>query len=292
MSGFTRASFPSGKSRNSSAAASPSIPPTPVRRARRSPLSGTGIHTRYVTFPLLVRLARPRVLYFAPACWGVRTCADSGLSPPTLEGLFRMTNRRRTWETGFADIRGQGRAIQQQGHSASPRLPTDVQQEFREHEHRALQSALAAPKGGLPTIALAQHCHQSWRYPCSDEHRSATPPSCFPRPCCAAVPVRKRLALELPLLRSPSCSAKAPPSPLTWSRITCRPAQPGSMNPLATAAPPACPAGEWRGGLAVDSLKRPLAGPLSQRKPVQRPSQGRGNADHLQARPGARRFGV
>ena len=47
----------------------------------------------------------------------------------------------RTWETGFPDIRGRGRAIQQQGHSAPPRLPTGVRQELREHEQRALQSA-------------------------------------------------------------------------------------------------------------------------------------------------------
>ena len=105
-----------------------------------------------------------------------------------------MTNRRRTWETGFPDIRGQGRAIQQQGHSASPRQPTDVQQELREHEHRALQPALAAPQGGVPTMALALHCHQLWRHSGSDDHRFATPPSCFPRPCCAAPSASKETA--------------------------------------------------------------------------------------------------
>ena len=291
MSGFTRASFPSGKSRNSSAAASPWIPPTPVRRARRSPPSGTGFHTRCVTFPRASR-APARCLIRARARWGVRLCTDSGLSPPTLEGHFRMTNRRRTWETGFPGIRGQGRAIQQQGHSASPRLPTDVEQEPGEHEQRALQSALAAPQGGVPTMALAQHCHQLWRHSGSDDHRSATPTSCFPRPCCAAPPVRKRLALEWPLLRSPSCSVEAPSSPLTWSQITCRPAQPGSTDPLATASPHPCPASETSGGLAVDSLKRPLTGPLNRRKPVQSPSREPGNADHIQARPRPRRFCV
>ena len=131
-----------------------------------------------------------------------------------------------------------------------------------------------------------------WRYPGSDDHRSATPPSCFPRPCWAAPPVRKRLSLELPQFWSPSCSTEAAPSPLAWSRITRRPAQPGSRNPLATASPHACPASETSGGLTVDSLKRPLTGPLSQRKPVQSPSQGPGNADHLQARPRPRRFCV
>ena len=99
---------------------------------------------------------------------------------------------------------------------------------------------------------------------------------CFPRPCCAAVPVRKRLSLELPLSRSPSCSAKAPPPPLTWSRITCRPAQPGNMNPLPRASPHACPTGETSVGLAVDSLKRPLTGKLSQRKLERSPSRGPG----------------
>ena len=74
-------------------------------------------------------------------------------------------------------------------------------------------------------MALAQHCHQLWRHPGSDYHRSVTPPACFPRPCCAAAPARKRLSLESPLFRSPSCSAKAPPRPLTWSRIICRSAQ-------------------------------------------------------------------
>ena len=166
---------------------------TPVRRARRRPPSGTGFHTRRVTFPRAprararrLRIARPRsrrLRIARPRC-GVRMCADSGLSRPTMEGHFRMTNRRRTWETGFADIRGQGRAIQQQGHSASPRLPTDVQQDPGEYEQRALQCALAAPQGGVPTMALAQHCHQPWRHSGSDDHRFATPPSCFPRPCC------------------------------------------------------------------------------------------------------------
>ena len=203
-----------------------------------------------------------------------------------------MTNRRRTWETGFPDIRGQGRAIQQQGHSVPPRLPTDVRQEFREHEQRALQSALAAPQGGVTTMALAQHCHQPWRHPGSNDHRSATPPSCFPRPCFAAPPVRKRLALELPPLRSPSCSAEATSSPLTLSRTTCRPAQPGSMNPLATASPHPCPPTETSGVLTVGSLKRPLTGALSQRKPVRSPSRRPGNADHLQARARPRRFCV
>ena len=213
--------IPPGKSRNSSAAASPWIPPTPVCRARRSPPSGAGFHTRCVTFPRASR-APARCLFRARARWGVRLCTDSGLSPPTLEGHFRMTNRRRTWETGFPDIRGQGRAIQQQGHSASPRLLADVQQELREREQRALQSALAAPQGGVPTMALAQHCHRPWRHPGSDGHRSVTPPPCFPRPCCAAPPVRKRLSLELSLLRSPSCSAAAPSWASTRGRTTCR----------------------------------------------------------------------
>ena len=239
MSGFTRASFPSGKSRNSTAAASPWIPPTPVRRARRRPPSGTGFHTRYVTFPRAPR-ALARLLFRARAGWGVRLCTDSGLSPPTLEGHFRMTNRRGTWGTGFPDIRGQGRAIRQQEHSAPPRLPTDVQQDRGEREQRALQSALPAPQGGVPTMALTQHRHQPWRHPGSDDHRSATPPPCFPRPCRAAPPIRKRLALELPLLRSPSCSAKAPPSPLNW------------MNHL--------PAGTaWQYESTCDSLATPLS---------------------------------
>ena len=151
-----------------------------------------------------------------------------------------MTNRRRTWGTGFPDIRGQGRAIRQQEHSAPPRLPTDVQQDPGEREQRALQSALPAPQGGVPTMALTQHRHQPWRHPGSDDHRSATPPPCFPRPCRAAPPIRKRLALELPLLRSPSCSAKAPPSPLNW------------MNHL--------PAGTaWQYESTCDSLATPLS---------------------------------
>ena len=54
------------------------------------------------------------------------------------------------------------------------------------------------------------------------------------------------------------------------------PAQSGSTNPLATASPHACPASETSGELAIDSLKRPLTGPLSQRKPVQSPSRGAG----------------
>ena len=182
-----------------------------------------------------------------------------------------MTNRRRTWETGFADIRGQERAIRQQGHPAPPRLPTDVQQEPGERDRRALQSALAALQLGVPTMALARHYHQLMRHPGSDDHRSATPPSCFPRPGCAAPLVRKRLSLELPLFRSPSCSAKAPPSPLTLNRITCRPAQRGSINPLARASPHPCPASQTSGGLAVDSLKRPLTGAMSRRQPVRSP---------------------
>ena len=124
-----------------------------------------------MTFPRATRAPARRLLR-ARARWRVRLCTDSGLSPPTLEGHFRMTNRRRTRETGFPDIRGQGRAIHQQGHSAPPRLPTDVGQELGEHEQRALQPALAAPQGGVPMMALAQHCHQPWRHPGSDDHRS------------------------------------------------------------------------------------------------------------------------
>ena len=64
-----------------------------------------------MTFPRTPRA--PRALFTSrPRALGVvRMCTDSGLSPPTMEGHFRMT-RRRTWETGFRDIRGQGRAIQ------------------------------------------------------------------------------------------------------------------------------------------------------------------------------------
>ena len=61
-----------------------------------------------------LRLARPRC--------GVRMCADLGRSPLTFQGHFRMTNILRKWETAFANIRGQGRAIQQRGHSAPPRF--------------------------------------------------------------------------------------------------------------------------------------------------------------------------
>ena len=64
-----------------------------------------------------VRIARPRC--------GVRMCADLGWSPLTFQGHFRMTNILRTWETGFANIRGQRRAIQQRGHSAPPRFRID-----------------------------------------------------------------------------------------------------------------------------------------------------------------------
>ena len=56
---------------------------------------------------------------------GVRMCADLGRFPLTFQGHFRRTNRRRTWETGFVNMRGQGRAIQQRGHSARPRFPID-----------------------------------------------------------------------------------------------------------------------------------------------------------------------
>ena len=64
-----------------------------------------------------LRLARPRC--------GVRVCADLGRSPLTFQGHFRMTNILRKWETGFANIRGQKRAIQQQGYSAPPRFRID-----------------------------------------------------------------------------------------------------------------------------------------------------------------------
>ena len=64
-----------------------------------------------------LRLARPRC--------GVRMCADLGRSPLNFQGRFRMTNILRTWETGHPDIRGQGRAIQQRGHSARPRFRLD-----------------------------------------------------------------------------------------------------------------------------------------------------------------------
>ena len=64
-----------------------------------------------------LRLARPR--------FGVRMCADLGWSPLTFQAYFRMTDILRKWETGFANIRGQGRAIQQRGHSAPPRFRID-----------------------------------------------------------------------------------------------------------------------------------------------------------------------
>ena len=221
-SGFTRASFPSGKSRNSTArrialdTANTRCAEHAGARHQEPDFTPDARHFRR-------HLARPRVFCFAPArVGGVRLCTDLGLSPPTPEGHSRMTNRRRTWETGFPGIRGRGRPIQQQGHSAPPRLPTDVQQELREREQRALQSALAAPQRGVPTMTLAQHCRQPWRHPGIDCHRSATPPSCLPRPHCAAPPVRKRLSLELTLLRSPLHSANPPLSPLTRGRITCR----------------------------------------------------------------------
>ena len=93
--------------------------------------------------------SRPRAL-------GVYGCVRIWVClPPALEGHFHMTNRRRTWETGFPDIRGQGRAVRKQEHSAPPRLPTDVQQEPREHEQRALQSALAPDDGFGATLPPA-----------------------------------------------------------------------------------------------------------------------------------------
>ena len=64
-----------------------------------------------------LRLARPRC--------GVRMCADLGRSPLTFQGHFRVTNILRKWETAFANVRGQKRAIQQQGYSAPPRFRID-----------------------------------------------------------------------------------------------------------------------------------------------------------------------
>ena len=128
------------------------------------------------------RLSRARAPFTSPArVWGVRLCTDLGLPPPALEGHSHMTNRRRTGKTGFPDIRGQGRAVRKQGHSALPRLPTDVQQEPREHDQRPLQSALAATRR-RPDDGFAQHCHQLWRHPGSDYHRSVTPPCVYPAP--------------------------------------------------------------------------------------------------------------
>jgi len=74
------------------------------------------------------RLHHPhaRAVNFAPTRVGaVRMYTDLGLSPPTFAGRFRMVNRRRTWGTGFPDIRGHGRAIWQREHSAPRRLPID-----------------------------------------------------------------------------------------------------------------------------------------------------------------------
>ena len=203
-----------------------------------------------------------------------------------------MTNRHRTRATGFADIRGQGRAIQQQGHSPSLRLPADVQQELREREQRALQSALPAPQGGVAAMALTQHCHRPWRHPGSDDHRFATPPSCFPRPCCAAVPVRKRLALELP--------------PVAVS-VVFR----GGAAPAVDLEPDHLPANAaWQYGSTWDSLATPLSCKRDERrvgrrqleaatdwsvestKACAKPFAGSGKADHIQARPRQCRFCV
>ena len=46
---------------------------------------------------LVVPRARPR----ARSRWGVRSCTDSGWSQSTLKRHYRMTIRRRKWETGF-----------------------------------------------------------------------------------------------------------------------------------------------------------------------------------------------
>ena len=64
-----------------------------------------------------LRLARPRC--------GVRMCADLGRSPLNFQGRFRMTNVLRKWKTGFANIRGQGRAIRPRRHSERHRFPSD-----------------------------------------------------------------------------------------------------------------------------------------------------------------------
>ena len=55
------------------------------------------------------------------ARWHVRRCTDLGWFPPTLEGLHRMTNGRRTRDTASLMIRWQSRAVEQRGHWAAPR---------------------------------------------------------------------------------------------------------------------------------------------------------------------------
>ena len=214
--------------------------------------------------------------------------ADSGLSPPTLEGHFRMTARRRTWETGFADIRGQGRAIQREGHSAPPRLPTDVQQEFREHEQRAIQSALAVPKGGLPTMATATSfgAIQAVRTIVLQRHRRVvpTPLRGAGRKDTANAPIAP-VAVSVVFRGGAALAADLEPDHLpagaAWQyESTC--------DRLAT--PLSCKWAEWR----VDrrQLEAATDWSVESTKASAKPFAVTANADHVQAKPRPRRFCV
>ena len=185
-----------------------------------------------------------------------------------------MGNRRRTWETGFPDIRGQGGAIQQRGHSAPPRFPGGVRREHKEHGPRIPHLALTTPQRGTLTLVSRRHWRRLECHPGSGYQGLSTPWAGCRNPSCALPAGKKRLALEPRLLRSPLHSVKPTLSPLTWCRMICRPAQPGCTNPLATASPQPCPARETSGGPPVDGLERPLTGKLCQRKPVRSTSRG------------------
>ena len=97
-----------------------------------------------------------------------------------------MTNRRRTWETGFPDIRGQGRAIQSRD---IQRLPGSQRMSSRSSESMNIEHS--SPSSQRRREASRRWL---WRLAGSDDHRSATPPSRFPRPCCGLrrVPRRRR----------------------------------------------------------------------------------------------------
>ena len=66
----------------------------PLRRAYRSAPSGARFTDRCLGVSTPV--SRRRVVNLPHARCGVRMCTDSGCSPPTLEVLHRMTDRRRT----------------------------------------------------------------------------------------------------------------------------------------------------------------------------------------------------
>ena len=133
----------------------------PIRRARRSPPSGTGFHTSCAPFP---GISRTRAVYFAPhARWGCTVVYGFAMVPADLGWALAFDRSTRKMGNSFTSNRGQRRAFSNE----------DIQRA------RDSQRVFARSQGAWATITVFRPRSATGRRP-NHGFGTTRPPACAP----------------------------------------------------------------------------------------------------------------